>query len=72
MSEFVYENMPVAISQKGDDYAVGVVIHGTLFPFFVYPGGSFDQDVQAAQDAENQREAVAKSEQSSTTPPSQV
>lgn len=48
MSDFLYENLPVAIAQHGDHYDVGVVIHGKLFPFFQYHGGNFDQDVTAA------------------------
>jgi len=61
--KLVYENVPVGVRRRDDNYEVGLVIDGGFFAFGSYKAGGFEDDLAEAQEAQ----ATAKASGTSST-----
>ncbi len=60
MSEFAFENLPLAIRKAadGDLYQVGVVLEGHLFVFALWKAGWFEAELAGAKAAQAEAQAA--------------
>lgn len=50
--ELLYENLPVALRDRGETYEVGFVLDGGFFAFGAFKTGGFKEDLAEAQAAQ--------------------
>lgn len=63
--KLVYDNVPVGVRRRDDQYEAGLVIDGGFFAFAQFKAGGFEDDLAEAQEA--QAAAKSSSEASLTT-----
>jgi hypothetical protein len=64
---YLYENLPVAIRDRGESYEVGVVIDGGFFAFGGFKAGGFNEDLAEAQEAQAEAKKSKRSSSKSDT-----
>ena len=66
--ELTYENVPVGVRKRGDNYEVGVVIDGAFLAFGSYKGPSFEEAVEEGRAAAAEAAKTAEADTTSSTP----
>lgn len=69
MSDYAYENVPVALRLKDGAYEIGAVIEGGFFAFGSFKAGGFEDDLAEAK--ANADKTSAEAPAPGTVPPVQ-
>ena len=56
----LYEDLPVAIRDRGETYEIGVLIEGGFFAFGAFKAGGFKDDLAEAQEAQAEKKNTKK------------